>query len=213
MIRIRLPVDVGEEHVAFIYSPLLECVLSLHVLIGPRHHAIQHSWVREMRALDPRLKRRIEAFGFLYRYTFPDLVIPGARSRSETFERELDLLCRHPPALLLEAFARPLVDHGGRYGEHVLDEPAAREMLLKRAGADAEPTRQLVQLLVDDPTEFARRFASLRSEYWQADSRTNGTESNRGWPTPLRNPGGSWPAAGSGRSSVACPRTVDAIRN
>ena len=36
--------------VAFGYSPLLESVLSLHVLAEPKHHALQHEWVRAMRA-------------------------------------------------------------------------------------------------------------------------------------------------------------------
>ena len=49
MIRITLPAQ-PQEHVAFAVSPLLECVLSLHVLLGPKHHALQHGWVRRMRA-------------------------------------------------------------------------------------------------------------------------------------------------------------------
>src|SRR5690349_21674964 len=43
MIRIRLPLNPA-EHIAFAYSPLLECVLSLHVLVGPKHHALHHAW-------------------------------------------------------------------------------------------------------------------------------------------------------------------------
>src|SRR5262249_13104429 len=76
VIRLQLP-RPPEEHVAFAYSPLLECVLSLHVLVGPKHHALQHDWVRRMRSLHRSLRRRIDAFAFLYRWTLPDLLVPG----------------------------------------------------------------------------------------------------------------------------------------
>lgn len=166
MIRISLPVN-PEEHVAFAYSPLLECVLSLHVLLEPKHHALQHSWVRKMRAIDPALKRRIEAYGFVYRHTFPDLFLPGPRDRAETFEEELDRICRCRPALLAEGFGRPLFDHGGRYGERSLEDSTVREKMLERAAAHGEPSRRQAQLLLDDPVEFSRQFAALLSDYWQ----------------------------------------------
>ena len=44
---------------AFGYSPLLESVLSLHVLAEPKHHALQHAWVRAMRNLPSSLRREI----------------------------------------------------------------------------------------------------------------------------------------------------------
>ena len=60
MIRIRFPAE-AIEHIAFAVSPLSECVLSLHVLLGPKHHALHHEWVRRMRGLPPELRRSIEA--------------------------------------------------------------------------------------------------------------------------------------------------------
>ena len=47
--------DEPEASLAFAYSPLLEAVLSLHVLTVPKHHALQHQWVRAMRTLPPAL--------------------------------------------------------------------------------------------------------------------------------------------------------------
>jgi hypothetical protein len=61
--------ELGEEAdgvVAFGYSPLYEAVLSLHVLAEPKHHALQHRWVRAMRALPASLRREIAALAFLY---------------------------------------------------------------------------------------------------------------------------------------------------
>lgn len=167
MIRIRLPAHPA-EHVAFAYSPLLECVLSLHVLAGPKHHALQHGWVRRMRSLDPELKRRIEAFAFLYRRHLPDLLTPSPLGPVESFEQELERLGSLDPQLLLEDFGRPLYDHGGRHGEGVFDDPGVRETMLRRAGADGDASLALARLLLDDPVELARRFSALLSDYWCA---------------------------------------------
>ena len=49
----RLP-PAAAERVAFSYSPAMEAVLSLHVLVEPKHHPVQHEWVRAMRRLPRR---------------------------------------------------------------------------------------------------------------------------------------------------------------
>jgi DNA-binding transcriptional ArsR family regulator len=167
LIRITLPSHPA-EHIAFAYSPLLECVLSLHVLIGPKHHALQHGWVRRMRSLDPGLKRGIESFAFLYRWHLPDLLGASPAGPVESFEQELARLGSHDPELLLEEFGRPLYDHGGRHGAGVFDEPDVRETMLARAAADGDAPRALAKLLLDDPAEFAGRFSRLLADYWQA---------------------------------------------
>jgi len=106
LIRIRFPAS-PLEHVGFAVSPLLECVLSLHVLTGPQHHALQHDWVRRMRALDPALKRRIDAFAFLYRWHLPDLLVPSPVGRPPEFEEELDRMVALDPEVLVAASGRP----------------------------------------------------------------------------------------------------------
>jgi DNA-binding transcriptional ArsR family regulator len=175
MIRIRLPADPG-EHVAFAYSPLLECVLSLHVLVEPKHHALHHEWVRKMRTLDPRIRRRVEAFRFVFGVHLPDMLVPGPGERSQTFEDELDRLCRHPPNLLLEEFGRPLYDHGGRHGERVYDDPGVRQTMLRRAAASGESSRGPAELLLEDPGAFACEFARVLEDYWTAAFAAEWTE-------------------------------------
>ncbi|HET8893199.1 MAG TPA: DUF5937 family protein [Gaiellaceae bacterium] len=150
MIRIAFPAQ-PEESIAFAASPLLECVLSLHVLLGPKHHALQHEWVRRMRGLDPELRREIEAFAFAYRGHVADVFLPSADDEAETFEQELARFRSHPPELLLPALARSLYDHGGT-GEIDAATVAAR------GGAE----------LVDDPAAFAARLADLLERYWHA---------------------------------------------
>ncbi len=171
MIRIGLP-SAERGDVAVTYSPLLECVLSLHVLVDPRHHALQHPWVRRMRALDPSLRRRIEDFAFLYRFTLPDLVVPGVRPSGETFAHELERLVGHPGELLLEGFGRTLFDHGGCYGAHRLDEPRARRVMLSRAGTHGPAGLRLATELLEDPVAFALAFCTLLHDYWESSFRT-----------------------------------------
>ena len=44
-IRFAVPAEDAPDRIAFAYSPLQEAVLSLHVLVAPTHHALQHDWV------------------------------------------------------------------------------------------------------------------------------------------------------------------------
>jgi len=118
MIRITLPAH-PEEDVALAVSPLHECVLSLHVLLGPKHHALHHAWVRRLRALDPGLRREVDALGFVYRNQIPDLFIPTPDDAPEGFEQEVARVRALPPELLLAALGRPLYDHGGRRGRRL----------------------------------------------------------------------------------------------
>lgn len=165
MIRIRFPAS-PLEHVGFAVSPLLECVLSLHVLTGPQHHALQHDWVRRMRALDPALKRRIDAFAFLYRWHLPDLLVPSPVGRPPEFEEELDRMVALDPEVLVAAFGRPLYDHGGR--PEALRSPRAQARMLERATDEGGDAPALAQRLIDDPPAFAGEFRALLEDYWTA---------------------------------------------
>jgi DNA-binding transcriptional ArsR family regulator len=168
MIRLRLPVR-STEHIEFSQSPLLESVLSLHVLVGPKHHALQHEWVRKLRRLDSDIRRRVAAFRFVYATHLPDMLGPTLRDRPLTFEEEVERLCSHPPDLLLEEFGRPLFDHGGRHGEQVFDDSGVRETMLRRAAQNGPSARRLAEFLLHDPQGFAREFARLLEDYWEAE--------------------------------------------
>lgn len=150
MIRIALD-DHPEEHIAFAVSPLLECALSLHVLLGPKHHALHHDWVRRVRAgLDPALRRALDPFAFVFRTHLADLFLPGADDEAETFEEELARVRRLPAELLLPALARPIDDHGG---SGRID-PA---VVTARGGGE----------LVADPAAFADALTGFLERYWQ----------------------------------------------
>jgi DNA-binding transcriptional ArsR family regulator len=166
MIRIALPAH-PEEHVALAVSPLLECVLSLHVLLGPKHHALHHEWVRRMRALDPALRRELETLGFAYRRQIPDVLSPRADDAPESFDQELARFRSLPPELLLAGLGRPLYDHGGA-GASAFRQPGVSEAMLERAFADGgEPARLAAMLLLDRPAEFAGRLAEAIERFWR----------------------------------------------
>jgi DNA-binding transcriptional ArsR family regulator len=161
---IRLRFEAGpRRHVTLGYSPLLECALSLHVLVAPGQHALLHGWVRRMRTLPPDLRRRISAFAFLFRWNLPDVLLPTS---AEGFESELGHLASHPPELLLEEFARPLYDHEGRHGEGVYADESVRGTMLRRAETYGEPSRRLAELLLADPAAFTDELVSVLEEYW-----------------------------------------------
>jgi DNA-binding transcriptional ArsR family regulator len=166
VIRIVFPPN-PVEHLAFSLSPALECVLSLHVLAGPKHHALQHEWVREMRALDPALKRRFDASAFLFDRHVPDPLIPSPLGATAEFQDELARITELDPDLLLEGFGRPLYDHGGR-GASAFEDPGAAELVLERAGEYGADSLALARELLDDPRSFARRFCEFLAEYWHA---------------------------------------------
>jgi DNA-binding transcriptional ArsR family regulator len=164
MIRFRINAE-APERVAFAYSPLLEAVLSLHVLVAPKHHPLQHAWVRSARRLSPRVKRELRAFAFLYRQFVPDFCFPSPDTEFASFEEELDAFLALDPVLRAFDFLRPMWDHEGERDPAKLELPEARAAAVRNArrlGGDPE----LALLLFDDADELSRRFVSLLRAYW-----------------------------------------------
>jgi hypothetical protein len=95
----RVPAG-GAERVGFAYSPAMEAVLSLHVLVEPKHHPVQHGWVRAMRKLSPALKREIEAFSYAVRSYFPEFLFPRPTGGLADFGSELAGLRTADPELV-----------------------------------------------------------------------------------------------------------------
>ncbi|HVA90681.1 MAG TPA: DUF5937 family protein [Chloroflexota bacterium] len=166
-IAFRLP-RTAIDRLAFAYSPLLEAVLSLHVLVEPKHHPVQHPWVRAMRGLSPALKREIGAFSFAYRSYLPAFLLPVATGEFPTFDDEITRLRALPPEMISFEFTEPLV--GGIIARDParLDDPAARAAVWERAAPLGPVTNQLIQLALDDPDALRERFIALLSGYWDA---------------------------------------------
>src|ERR1044072_981544 len=75
-IAFRLPASAAER-VALSYSPTLEAVLSLNLLVEPKHPPLQPGWGRARQKLPPSLKREIDALSFVYRAYFPEFFFPS----------------------------------------------------------------------------------------------------------------------------------------
>jgi hypothetical protein len=159
--------DDQEAALAFGYSPLLETVLSLHVLVGPKHHALQHEWVRAMRGLRPPLRREIAELSFLYRWTLPNCILPSATTGYEDFDDELARLRSLRVDVAAFELVRTLYDHGGTRPRSILADADVRSTVLKRAASFGTATRRAATLLFDDPREFVERFARLLEAYWE----------------------------------------------
>jgi DNA-binding transcriptional ArsR family regulator len=157
MIRFRLTPARPADCIAFEYSPLVECLMSLHVLARPRVHALRHGWVREMRSLDRRLRRRIDAFAFAFAQPAPDLFLLRAGEEARTLADQLARIDRHPARTIREGFG---LGPGGLYGE-------TREQALAWAAANEPGSLEAIALLADDPREFARQYAELVEAYWR----------------------------------------------
>lgn len=142
-------------------------MLSLHVLVEPKHHPLQHPWVRRMRKLPAVLKREISDFSFAYRVQVPDLLAPSPDQELRSFEDELGAFCALDAETIALEFSRPLWDHEGRRDTTHLERPEVRKHIAVMAGRyGADPT--LTALVHDDPLRLARRFADLVSAYWDA---------------------------------------------
>jgi DNA-binding transcriptional ArsR family regulator len=164
-IRFVLP-DDEQAALAFGYSPLLETVHSLNVLAEPKHHALQHEWVRAMRTLPPSLRRELHELSFLWRWTLPNCVLPEATTPFEDFEAEVARLRALPADVAAFELVRTLYDHGGTRRE-VLADPAVRAAALAQAGKVGAGARRTAALLFDDPAALVERFAAVLEAYWE----------------------------------------------
>ncbi|MGH2493956.1 MAG: DUF5937 family protein [Ktedonobacteraceae bacterium] len=167
MITFHLP-PAAVERLAFAYSPVLEAVLSLHVLVEPKHHPVQHQWVRQMQRLSPALKREIAAFSFAYRSYFPAFLFPAATGTFATFESELTRL--RALAMQMLSFEFTEVFCCGMLPRDFarVEDPVACDLILNNAASLEPESLSLVRLALEEPLALLDRFLNLLSAYWEA---------------------------------------------
>ena len=166
VIRFRLGTTPIAERLAFGYSPLIEALLSLHVLAQPQHHPLQHAWVRTMRRiLAPELKREINAFSFTFD-SYVAVPIPP-RGGYPTFEQELERLAAlEPDELVTLEFTLPFLGGAAPRDPSAPRRPEVRQAILA-AASDRDPAaRELAELALDRPREFLERFAGMLRAFW-----------------------------------------------
>jgi DNA-binding transcriptional ArsR family regulator len=165
VIRFKLPVH-AVDRLAFSYSPLFEAVLSLHVLVDPKHHPLQHEWVRRMRHLPSDLRREIHAFAFSYRSYIPQVLAPTAEAEFASFDDDLARFLAQPAEAVAFEFSVPLSPLAHTRDPQHLDDPAARAEIVRRGAALGRTPGAQARLLLDDPAAFAARFAAMLTAYW-----------------------------------------------
>jgi DNA-binding transcriptional ArsR family regulator len=164
-IRFHVAAD-APERIAFAYSPLLETVLSLHVLVEPKHHAVQHAFVRDARRIPSAIRREIAAFSFALRSYCPGFLFPRATGDYAAFATELEALANVPDDLVALEFTRPL--YGGTHPRDpaALGRSAVRQAILAQANDLPQASQSLVRLALDDPHTLLDRFRELLTRYW-----------------------------------------------
>jgi DNA-binding transcriptional ArsR family regulator len=166
LIRFRLP-DDAEECLAFTYSPLLETVLSLHVLVEPKHHPLQHEWARRMRGLPAELRRRIKELAFVYDRVVPEFLMPSPGAGYASFEEELDALARLDATTAGLGFLRLFWDHGGDRDATLLDDPRIKAAVDEKAAAFGVDAR-FPTAIFEDSRALLHELRSLLADYWAA---------------------------------------------
>jgi DNA-binding transcriptional ArsR family regulator len=153
----------------FALSPVSEATLSLHVLLFPKHHALQHPWVRAMHRVSPALKREIQALVWLYQDAMPDCILPSGIGDRPSFEEQLARIRALPEEVAVYDLARPLffwVEANGG-GPDRLADPETQKLVLKRAATASPDTAEAAELIFADPGALRSRFLDLLERYWE----------------------------------------------
>jgi len=141
-------------------------VLSLHVLMYPKEHPLQHPWIRQMRTLSPALKREIRSFGFLYSDITADFMLPESADAPQSFEEALQAFASMPAKRAQYEIARPTFFY--------LEEDAGGPESMSREDVRARVTErvssydpELAAQLLDDPAAVQARIVEMLAGYWE----------------------------------------------
>jgi DNA-binding transcriptional ArsR family regulator len=152
-IRFHLAED-AIERIGFAYSPVLEAVFSLHVLVEPQRHPLHHPWIRRMRNLPVALRREVAACSFAFGAAPPSLgtALPDTLAcipagATDSFEDGLAALRARPPEAIAAGFTDVLA---------VGDRTCSPQTSAALAAAH------------DDPVAFLERLCRLLEAYWDA---------------------------------------------
>jgi DNA-binding transcriptional ArsR family regulator len=169
-VGIRLRIDPDQP--AFVRvrpAALMEAVTSLHVLLYPKRHPLQHPWIRGARSLSAALKREIRAFAFLYDDAAPDCFLPPAADSAPSFEEALAAFRALSGDRAAYELARPLFFYAApdAGGEEALELEEVRERILFTSARYGEESARLGELLLNEPAAFQARVADLLESYWE----------------------------------------------
>ena len=166
-IRLRVPESTeGLVHVG--PAPFVEVLLSLHVLIHPKEHPLQHPWIRRMRTLSPHLKREIRAFGYLYSDITADFMLPERADLPQRFEAALATFASLPAERAQYELARPAffyMEADGGPGS--LDSEDVWKLIRWRISSYSREGPGITDQLRADPGAVQARVAAMLAAYWE----------------------------------------------
>ncbi len=143
---------------------MIEAIFSLHVITQPKHHPLQHEWVRSTRQLPRELRRRIGEFAWAYDGYVATLASPvGDYSSFEEEIRSLSALSEDQVRVeFLHHFAGEFPRSGG-----FLDDHSILDLVLQRAASSGPDAERLARQTLEDPAEVLRQFIEVLEEYWE----------------------------------------------
>jgi DNA-binding transcriptional ArsR family regulator len=167
-VAIRFRIEDRGGAAGFALSPVSEALVSLHVLLFPKHHSAQHPWIRAMHRVSPPLKREIQAFVFAFQNALPDCMLPAGIGDRPAFAEQLARIREVPLELFAYDLARPLFywnePDGG--GPERLADTELRDVVLERARSASPETLAAAELIYADPDALRERFLGLLERYW-----------------------------------------------
>ncbi len=163
MIRLRLPASPS-SWLAIVCSPVIEAIFSLHVITQPKHHPLQHEWVRSTRQLPRELRRRIGEFAWTYDGYIATLASPLGDYWS--FEEEIRSLSALGEDQLRVEFLHHFAGEFPR-SDGFLDDHSILDLVLERAAASGPDAERLARQTLEDPGEVLRQFVEVVEEYWE----------------------------------------------
>jgi len=150
---------ITNAQIACGYSPVLEALISLHSVLEPKHHPLQHPWARKTRSLPARLREDLRRFGFLFDGYAPNFFAPTPERPFPAFESELARIADLPVNEIVPEF-----EHSRRYVD--LRRHPSGPARSGRLGSDAAERRRLAAAAVADPRAVLGQFLELLTEYW-----------------------------------------------
>jgi len=169
-VGIRLRIDPEQPALVRVRpAALMEAVTSLHVLLYPKRHPLQHPWVRGARSLSAALKREIRAFAFLYADAAPDCFLPPAADSAPSFGEALTAFRALSGEEAAYALARPLYFYAApdEGGPEALQRDEVRDTIRAASARYGEESGRLGELLLAEPEAFQARVAEMLEGYWE----------------------------------------------
>jgi DNA-binding transcriptional ArsR family regulator len=167
---IRLRIDPQRPELVRVHrAPLMEAVISLHVLLYPKRHPLQHPWIRGARSLSTDLKKEIRAFAFLYDDALPDCFLPASADSAPSFEEALAAFRALSGKRAGYELGRPLFHYADpdMGGEEALSREHVQERIRFTSARYGDESARLGELLLVEPDAVQERVAGLLAAYWE----------------------------------------------